>query len=210
MERHVGDRSCEEQQDRCGKARHGLARKGSEQQARHGADRFDKDRTCREKQERNNKKENKMQNEKVINELKRIAEDNGGLLRPQDVVDVARDKDNPLHEYFDWSDKVASQQWRLHQARQLIRVTVEYIKGPDSTEIKVRPFLSLSSDRMQPGGGYRETVVIMRSKKMREQLLEDALAELKAIEDKYASITELAEVFNEIRKARLARESVAA
>ena len=136
-------------------------------------------------------------------ELRRIAQENGGILQPQAVVEAARVKTSPLHSQFDWENSEAAHKWRLHQARNLIRVTVEWLTIPgQTTPVEVRPFVSLTPDRKAEGGGYRETVAVLSRKETRDQLLADALAELQAIESKYACLTELAKVFEETRKAR--------
>ena len=60
--------------------------------------------------------------------LKEIAKRDGGLLRPQAVVDAARPVSSPLHGAFCWNNTEAAQKYRLLQAQQLIRsfrVTVE-------------------------------------------------------------------------------------
>ena len=139
----------------------------------------------------------------IAAELRRIANENEGILKPEDVVEAARPKDSPLHSQFDWNNSEAANKWRIHQARNLIRVTVEWLNVPGKSEpVEIRPFVSLTPDRKNEGGGYRDTLVVLRSKESREQLLADALAELRAIEDKYAALQELAEVFAAARKIR--------
>lgn len=44
-----------------------------------------------------------------------------GELTPQLVVDEARPKDAPLHDRFEWDNKVAGEAYRRVQAQQLIR-----------------------------------------------------------------------------------------
>lgn len=138
----------------------------------------------------------------IVDELKRIALENGGVLKAEAVVQAARNPDSPLHESFTWDDDEAAERWRLHQARNLIRVSVEYLNVPGSDPIKVSAFVSLTPDRDEEGGGYRLMVNVMSRKESREQLLEDALNELKAFEKKYAGLKELAEVFETSRKIR--------
>lgn len=60
-------------------------------------------------------------NEILAETLEEIREENGGKLRPQDVVDAARAEKSPLHHYFDWDDTHAAEQHRLWQSRQLIK-----------------------------------------------------------------------------------------
>ena len=54
-----------------------------------------------------------------INILAQLEEQ--GRLTPDEVVRIASDPDNPLHEAFDWDDASAAHQYRLDQARTMIR-----------------------------------------------------------------------------------------
>jgi len=141
-----------------------------------------------------------MKTNKVISELKRIAANHGGLLQPETVVESARSKASPLHSRFEWDNTVAGQLYRIHQARNLIRVSVEIIGG---TEEKADVFVSLTTDRMkESGGGYRIMSEVLTDAQMRKQMLADALAELEIFREKYSRLKELASVFAAIRKVR--------
>jgi hypothetical protein len=123
-----------------------------------------------------------MKTNKVITELKRIANKNGGLLQPETVVESARPASSPLHSRFEWDNTVAGQQYRIWQARQLIRVSVEIIIP--SMEKPTDVFVSLSTDREKESGGYRIMVDVLTDKQMRQQMLADALAELEIFREK--------------------------
>jgi hypothetical protein len=69
----------------------------------------------------------------VRRELERIRIRYGGVLKPKDVVETARDPENVLHPRFEWDDEKAGEQYRLLQARQLIRVSV-IVTGEEDTE----------------------------------------------------------------------------
>ena len=135
----------------------------------------------------------------VISALRGIAAKNDGLLKPEDVVEAARPPKSPLHDRFTWDDSEAARQFRLVEARNLIRTTIQYVKVGDEDR-SFRVFCSLSPDREEDGGGYRETVAVLENKAYREQLLADALAELKTFETRYTRLQELAGVLKEIRK----------
>lgn len=138
----------------------------------------------------------KKQNQ-VVTELKRIAKDNGGLLQPETVVEESRPATSPLHSRFEWDNTVAGQQYRIWQARQLIRVTVEVLAGTNEvTEV----FVSLTPDRERESGGYRVMLSVLSNAEMRAQLLADARAELTVFQTKYRQLTELAAVFAAIKK----------
>jgi len=53
--------------------------------------------------------------------LREIAAQHGGNLDPKDVVEEAKASSHPLHDYFEWRDKIAGEQFRIDQARALIR-----------------------------------------------------------------------------------------
>lgn len=50
-----------------------------------------------------------------------MANRHGGRLTPEMVLTDAKRKDSPLHAYFEWNNAKAAHQWRLEQARTLIR-----------------------------------------------------------------------------------------
>jgi hypothetical protein len=56
----------------------------------------------------------------VTDALKKI-ETRTGKLSPIAVIEAAREPDSPLHGYFEWDDSKAAEQYRLDQARCLIR-----------------------------------------------------------------------------------------
>jgi hypothetical protein len=135
----------------------------------------------------------------VKQELLRIAKEHGGELRAEVVVDAAKSKTSPLHDKFTWDDSEAAKEYRLWQARQLIvSVRVEYVGG-EVQEIG-QVFVSLTPDRVKEGGGYRVLSEVMTNSTRRQQLLEDAYAEMERFRQKYAVLKELAEVFTAMRK----------
>jgi len=137
-------------------------------------------------------------NPKTIAALKGLSKKHGGLLLPEVVVDAARPASSPLHGYFTWDDSEAAQKHRLWEARQLLRVTVEYITH-GGKERSYQVFCSLTSDREE--GGYRMVAAVMSNAQLRAQLLEDAHEEMRVFQKKYHALTELAEVFEAIRRA---------
>ena len=121
-----------------------------------------------------------------------------------DLCRAAEPKSSPLHSRFEWDNSKAGHQYRIWQARQLIRVSVEVRLGMDEP---TSVFVSLTQDRLPAsrglddfGGGYRIMADVMSDKPMREQLLVDALAELETFRDKYKTLKELAVVFSAIKK----------
>jgi len=131
-----------------------------------------------------------MQRNELLFELEKIRTANGGFLTPEAVVSVAKDEDNPLHPYFTWDDTEAAHKWRLEQARKLIRLSVTIVKQDTQP---VRAYVSLLNDRGK--NGYRATIDVLNDEDLRDQLLHCALRELAAFRNKYAVLSELAELF---------------
>ena len=71
-------------------------------------------------------------------EIERIRAMHGGVLHAEDVLEEAKNPASPLHPMFEWDNNVAAHQWRLEQARSLIReVRVEIVCN---NEMVMTPF----------------------------------------------------------------------
>src|SRR5215471_6270125 len=57
----------------------------------------------------------------IAERLEEIRLAHGGKLRPPDVVAAARPKSDILHVHFTWDDSVAAEEFRIWEARELIR-----------------------------------------------------------------------------------------
>lgn len=137
----------------------------------------------------------------IIEELERIAKQNDGILQPEIVVEEARRPSSPLHSKFTWDDTEAAHQYRLYQARTLIRVVVQMI--PNTADSHERVWVSLKKDRITEGGGYRTLVSVLSDNDLREQLLQQALEDMTYFQEKYTHLQELSEVFSAIRTVRV-------
>lgn len=139
-----------------------------------------------------------MKNQKIIEYLKTLTEQNGGNLLPETVVDAARPKKSPLHNQFVWDDTEAAEKYRLWQARQLISVCVEVV--PNTGE-EMPVWVSVSTDR-HTRGGYRFLGHVMNEPELRQQTLKDALHDLAVLQAKYKRLRELASVWAAVKKVK--------
>ncbi len=135
--------------------------------------------------------ENRADQEKIRKELEVVRAKSEGILHPSAVVAFAEDKATELHKRFDWNNASAGHQYRLWQARHLIRVVAETETADDVTPIPV--YVSLSSDRKD--GGYRSTREVFAEDDLRQTLLEDAKREMQHFKNKYRMLKELEKVF---------------
>jgi len=113
------------------------------------------------------------------------------LLNPAQIVEFASDPKTALHSRFTWDDTAAAREYRLWQARTILRVSVYVPEG--STE-PVRAFVSLHDDRTAKGG-YRSVSDVLKDKGLRATMLAEALAELQVFQRKYRLLKELQPVF---------------
>ena len=144
-------------------------------------------------------KKKQIQQKTTRQEIEYLCNKHDGLLKPIDILTFAKNKKTALHKCFEWSDTKAAHEYRLWQAREILRVHVKILPGHNKA---VRAFISLVSDRQNVGGGYRTIENVMLNKNYREELLEQALDEFGRFEEKYKSLKELAGVFAEIRKIK--------
>jgi len=131
------------------------------------------------------------------------------VLTPDAVLNDARKEKSPLHQFFEWDDSKAAEQYRLRQAGHLIRsisvtfedmapeperrVTLASASEPTTPVRAVRAFLSVQSD--DGATGYVGTKEAMGDPEMRRQVLARAHNELAAVSQKWRDVSELTEVF---------------
>ncbi len=127
---------------------------------------------------------------RVSEELRAIANASGGILLPEKVVEFASNPETALHGRFTWDDTEAARQYRLFQARQVIRLNVIVIEGSSEP---VRAYVSLSNDRDH--GGYRRMVDVLSNDDLTSRLLADAVAELEGIKRKYEHLKALVPIW---------------
>lgn len=126
----------------------------------------------------------------------------GGMIRPADVIQRAKSKKSALHNCFTWDDSEAGHQFRLLQARNLLRV---YVLVEANNSIPVRAFVSLTTDRKN-GGGYRAVADVMSDDAMRLQMLRDALTQMRNVQKKYKNLQQLSKVWEAVDEAERASQ----
>lgn len=117
-----------------------------------------------------------------------------GELTPQALVDESRSEDAPLHGMFEWDDRVAAEQYRQVQARQIIQ-SIEVVAVGDSKPVKAFVSLRVAGQERR----YESTEVALSNPDTREKVLKEALAELAAFRKKYERFEELADVIAAIK-----------
>ena len=114
-----------------------------------------------------------------------------GKIEPSVLVEESRPEDAPLHDCFEWDDEKAAKLYRDSQARRLICNVV--IVGEPKKDTYTRAIVHVCNE-------YKPLKVVLQSKDMTQELLRNALRELKCFEAKYRELSELAPVFDAIQK----------
>lgn len=124
--------------------------------------------------------------------LEMLREKFKGELTPKDVVEDARSHNSPLHSFFEWSDTEAAEQWRLQQARGLIRAIVAVYTDDEKPAQRMQAFVHV------PEAGaphYRATDHAMSQERTREMILMQAWKEFQAWKKRYQHLEELGDFF---------------
>lgn len=100
-----------------------------------------------------------------------------GRLKPSELVVEAARKTNPLHGEFEWDDKKAGNQYRLIQARRLIRRYNVYVEEPGAKLVHV-PSLTIEGGTRE--GEYKPVSVVVDTITEFERALNEALTQLRA------------------------------
>lgn len=123
--------------------------------------------------------------------------DDHGKLTPQLVVDVAKPKNHPLHDRFEWDNRIAGPAYRLIQAQELIaRVKVTYKPATDKEPSKtVRQWHAIRTDEPENGGyAYEPAEKIAADPLARAMLLRDMEREWQTLKRRWSEFTEFAEM----------------
>lgn len=123
------------------------------------------------------------ESDKISEIINRLFPD--GQFTPQQVVDAARPKNSPLHEYFEWNDSAAAELYRLNQARKIIQCLVVDIEGEEIREFH-NVFVKEEDRRM-----YVRADRAMRAEPLWKQVLETALQEAVSWRKRYESLKQL-------------------
>ena len=125
-------------------------------------------------------------------EFERIKAKRG--LTAEAVVEESRSPEATLHNEFEWNDVIAAEKFRVEQARHMLADIVVESDSPTGS-ITTRGFVKLSRSE-----DYEHIQDVLVDVEKTSRLLDQAKTELRWFREKYATLEELAGVFNEIDK----------
>lgn len=147
----------------------------------------------------------------VIEEI----ESQHGTVTSELFLEASRAEDSPTHDVFEWDDSAAAEKYRLHQASRTIcaiRVVIQDAENAGTNEGKnrardeplprlPRAFINIVSDDSKKAR-YMNVRDALSDEETRAAVLMRAVRELRAFQEKYERLQELAEVFSAINKLR--------
>jgi hypothetical protein len=138
-------------------------------------------------------------------ELEKIATKHGKITA-EIVLKHAENKNSPLHNYFQWEDTIAANEYRKIQAAGLIRrIKVQYHVTEDKC-VTVRAWHNVQIETVIPHrndenvteteehSAYVSLDQVMNSSKYRAQLLAQCKIDIGAFKRKYAALNEVASI----------------
>lgn len=149
----------------------------------------------------------KISAEVASDEIEKIKSRNEGDITPEMLVKAAKSRKSRLHPAFTWDDTEASQQWRLHEARNMLgAIMIVYEESPKRpvrkySHVSVSTKKSGKSGESEPSKVYRSTEDALKDPETRVEILQRALNKLITIRQEFSQLQELGIVFREIDKA---------
>lgn len=115
----------------------------------------------------------------------------------EDLLADAKNPKSPLHDAFEWDDKIAGHQFRLQQAGYILRALVVVKDEGKAQEKTVRAFVNVREDKKPIYVGQAR---VLTEEDLRLQVVGKGVKELLAWCDKYEDLAELSPIAVKIRK----------
>ena len=135
--------------------------------------------------------------------IEAVRRKNGGDATAEAIVAAAAAKRNPLHPEFTWDDSQAAKEYRLGQARYMMRSLV-IVRDDLATKRPQRVYEVVRAPQVETDKPtrikhvYRTVEDIMADPDTRQELLGRALKELISLRTRYRDLQELAVVIRAI------------
>jgi hypothetical protein len=146
---------------------------------------------------------NDEQAQKYGERISKLSDGDIGSVKPIDVVDDASKDNSPLHDYFEWDNKVASEHYRLSQARDLLSHLVVIIKVKNGKVIKQKAYFNVIEGTDDKATRvYVSLGKTFTTKELTQQVIEMALREMIDWQERYRQYKQLSIIFKAIDKVK--------
>lgn len=135
-----------------------------------------------------------------------LMDQNGHDVTAEDIIQDGKNPKSPFHKYLEWNDRKAGQQWRLNQARYILRSISVIVQYDDGDKKLTRAFVNVNrpslDDEDEKRSVYVSVETALSKEDLRRQLLETALDELQSWQQRYKMLKELSIVFESIYRVK--------
>jgi hypothetical protein len=126
--------------------------------------------------------------------IERIAKKHGGVCPPRALVEEAKRPRHPCHAMFEWDDESAADEWRVEQARRIIR-SIRVVRGKGQRPRQA--YVHVKSEGAEHEG-YMDADRAMAAPDLRALVLQEAVDALHALQERYDHLEELAAVWEAV------------
>lgn len=122
----------------------------------------------------------------------------------EEVVRAAQPSHSPIHRDFEWNDEIAGHQYRLEQARKIIRsIMVVYTNGKSTEPTRAFHHVVIAQDEVRRSA-YVPAAVVWETPDYASQVIENARRELETWSIRYREYESLAKAAALVDEALLA------
>lgn len=135
--------------------------------------------------------------EATYKRLEKVRKWSGGVLSAGATLEDARKPSSPLHKQFQWDDSIAAEEYRMDQARYLIRsIEVVYEAAPNVPAQRVYVSTTQPETRgEQERKVFRTVEETLKDPVARDELLGNAIRDALTFRKKYHMLSELGMIF---------------
>jgi hypothetical protein len=135
-----------------------------------------------------------------------LRQQHGGELDAETLVKEAKSKSCPIHDSFEWDNKIAGHEHRLTQARQMMAAIAVYEETPEGPTQPIRYTVAVTPRVVEPEAMKKAYVPMkeaLADAERRQEVVRQAFRDARAWETRYRGIKELAGVFEALDKAEI-------
>ena len=128
------------------------------------------------------------QAQKYGSHLEKLMKKLNGKVTTEQIVEDAKKKKSPIHEYFEWNDTKAAGEYRKHQAR-LLKNSIVVVEKIRDEEVEMPAFIHYEAETNEKEGNgekkeryYVSLDTAMSDSKIRKQYLQKTIHHLKNVQ----------------------------
>ncbi len=127
-----------------------------------------------------------------------LQENDSGLVTPEQIVRHACHPENPLHRLFEWDDTKAAEQFRLEQARNILRSLVYDVEIIPGKVEEIRYTVNV----MQNGqNGYASIETALANDDLSRQVIDEASRYVQIAIKRLSQYRQMAKIVGTLEKA---------